>query len=433
MRVEVLNTGTELLLGSVVNTHLRLFAETLFPLGLRIQRQVTVPDGGAIAEALAESAGRTDIVLVTGGLGPTTDDITRETVAAWLGLELILDPAVLRMIEERFARRQLPMSPRNARQAQRPRDAVVLANPHGTAPGLYLPPMPLPRRTATGTSDASDNGPGQPVQSSPHLFLLPGPPRELQPMLQGAVVPILRRLAPPPGDVQMRVLRLAGVGESLVEERVGEALLALGLELGYCARPSEVDVRLIGSQEQVARGEAIVRAAWRGAVVSDDDRSLEEVVVNLLRQRGQTLATAESCTGGALAHRLTNVPGASQVFLAGFVTYANEAKVRDIGVDSSLLTSHGAVSAPVAGAMAEGARERANTDFALSTTGIAGPQGGTAEKPVGTVFIALAAKGAAPKIERHSFPRDRETFKAFVVQTALELLRQKLIATAEQA
>ena len=417
MRVELINTGTELLLGSVLNTHLRLFADALLPLGLRLQRQVTVPDGPAITEALAESARRADILLVTGGLGPTTDDITREAVAAWLGLELIVDAALLRAIEQRFASRQITMSPRNVRQAERPRDATVLPNPHGTAPGLYLPPMRLPP------------APGAPG-FSPHLFLLPGPPRELQPMLHHAVLPILRQIVPPPGDLEMRVLRIAGLGESLVEERIGRELLALGLELGYCARPSEVDVRLFGSPAQLSRGESIVRATLGDAVVSNDQRSLEQVVVELLRQHGRTLATAESCTGGALANRLTNVPGASRVFLAGFVTYANEAKIRDLGVDPALLASHGAVSGPVAAAMAEGARNHAATDFALSTTGIAGPDGGTAGKPVGTVFIALAAKGATPQIVQHTFPRDRETFKVFVVQTALELLRQKLIDSA---
>jgi len=282
MRVELLNTGTELLLGAVLNTHVRLFAEALFPLGLRIQRQITVPDGPAIRENLEQAAAHADIVLVTGGLGPTTDDITREAVAEWLGLPLEQDPEVLTAIGARFERRGLPMSLRNARQAERPRQATVLANPHGTAPGLYLPPQPAPGSSAR----------------SPHLFLLPGPPRELQPMLHDHVVPILRRLAPPAPDLQMRVLRLAGIGESAVEERVGEPLLALGLELGYCARPREVDVRLIGSAEMLARGEAIVRAAFPAELVSDDQRSLEKVVVDLLRARGQTIATADRAPVG---------------------------------------------------------------------------------------------------------------------------------------
>jgi nicotinamide-nucleotide amidase len=410
MRVEVINTGTELLLGSVLNSHLRSLSEVLFPLGLRIERQIAVPDGEAIRGAIAETAGRADVVFITGGLGPTTDDITRETVADWLGIEMIRDEAVMRSIEERFARRRLSMSPRNARQADHPREATVLPNAHGTAPGLYLPPLPVP-----GTS-----------LKSPHLFLLPGPPRELQPMLREAAEPILRRIAPLQ-DVRMRLLRIAGVGESAVEHRIGAELLALDLELGYCARPGEVDVRLIGAPEIVARAEAIVRAAFPARLVSDDHRSLEQVIVDLLTARGQTVATAESCTGGALAHRITNAPGASRVYSSGFVTYANAAKVRDLDVDAALLKKQGAVSERVAIAMCQGARRRAGADFALSTTGIAGPDGGSAEKPVGTVYVGFAGPNHAATAERHFFPTERETFKALVVQTALETLRRALV------
>ncbi len=408
MRVEILNTGTELLLGSVLNTHVRLFAEALFPMGLRIQRQVTVPDGNPIRDAIAETPGRAEIVLITGGLGPTTDDITRETVSEWLGLEMTRDASVVAAIEDRFARRGLTMTPRNLRQADRPAAATVLPNPNGTAPGLYLPPQPVPCRDGI---------------ASPHLFLLPGPPRELKPMLWDHVLPTLRGIAPPRGaDKNLRLLRLVGVGESMVEHEIGEALLALGLELGYCARPNEVDVRLIGTVEQLERGEAIVRDAFELELVSDDERTLEQVVVDELTSAGRTLATAESCTGGALAHRVTNVPGASKIFLAGFVTYANEAKTRDLGVPEEVIAAHGAVSEAVAAAMAEGARRRAGTDFGLSTTGIAGPDGGTAEKPLGTVWIGFSAAGGRPTAERHLFIREREAFKECVVQEALKRL-----------
>ncbi|MEO8352531.1 MAG: molybdopterin-binding protein, partial [Chthoniobacteraceae bacterium] len=248
MRVEILNTGTELLLGSVLNTHVRLFAEALFPMGLRIQRQVAVPDGNPIREAIAETPGRAEIVLITGGLGPTTDDITRDAVSEWLGLELTRDASVAAAIGDRFARRGLTMTPRNLRQADRPAAARVLPNPNGTAPGLYLPPQPVPDSAG---------------MLSPQLFLLPGPPRELKPMLWDHVLPILRGIVPIRADNQnLRLLRLVGVGESTVEHAVGEALLALGLELGYCARPNEVDVRMIGTIQQLERGESIVRAAF---------------------------------------------------------------------------------------------------------------------------------------------------------------------------
>ncbi len=409
MRVEILNTGTELLLGSVTNTHPKIFAEGLWPLGLRIERQVTVPDGGAgIRAALAETFGRADIVLLTGGLGPTTDDITREAVAELLGLEMIHDEGVMEAIRQRFARRGLEMSPRNARQAQRPREAVVLPNAHGTAPGLYLAPQV--------------HGAGR----TPHLFLLPGPPRELRPMFEESVLPILTKLLPPRPAVEMRVFRTAGLGESAVEEMVGERLLALGIELGYCARPGEVDLRTIGAAAVLDEAERIIREKLGPHLVSRDQRALEKVIVDRLAERGETLAIAESCTGGFIAHRVTNVPGASAVFLAGYVTYANAAKVAALGVEPALLEAHGAVSGEVARAMAEGARRTAGADHALATTGIAGPDGGSAEKPVGTVFLALATKLGATIIERHRFPAEREHFKNLTSQYALDLLRRRL-------
>ncbi len=404
MHVEVINTGTELLLGHVLNTHLRFLAEALFPLGLRIGRQVTVPDGLVIREALVEAAARAEILLVTGGLGPTTDDITRDVVADWLGLRLVHDEEIMRAIAERFARRGLALSARIGLQALRPPEATVLPNEHGTAPGLYLPP----------------------TARSPHLFLLPGPPRELHPMFTASVLPILQKVLPPRPELAMLNYRTAGLGESAVEELVGAPLLALGLEVGYCARPGEVDLRLIGSAEALARAEKIVAAQLGAQLVSRDQSSLEKVIVDRLSARGETLATAESCTGGLLAHRVTNVPGASAVFLEGFVTYANEAKTRALGVDAALLRAHGAVSREVAAAMAEGARTAAGVDHALATTGIAGPGGGSDAKPVGTVFIALATKLGPTTVEQHRFPTDRETFKDLTAQTALDLLRRRL-------
>ncbi len=409
MNVEVINTGTELLLGNVLNTHLKFLAEALFPLGLRIGRQVTVPDGDLIREAVVEAAARAEIVLITGGLGPTTDDITREIVAEWLGLELVHDEEIMRAIEARFARRAMQMSPRNRRQAQRPREAVVLWNHHGTAPGLYFPPVAMGGRM------------------SPHIFLLPGPPRELKPMFNESVLPILQKLLPERPAFALRSYRIAGMGESGVEELVGEPLLALGLEVGYCARPGEVDLRLIGGPEELARAEEMVVKKLGGHIVSRGGEELEKVVVDLLTARGETLAIAESCTGGFVAHRVTNVPGASAVFMQGFVTYANEAKTRALGVDAALIEAHGAVSAEVAAAMAEGARAAAGVDHALATTGIAGPGGGSEAKPVGTVFIALATKLGPTVVERHRYQHERETFKNLTAQTALDLLRRRLV------
>jgi nicotinamide-nucleotide amidase len=407
MRVIVINTGTELLLGDVLNSHLCFIAREIFPLGLRIDRQITVPDGEAIRNAIEESLGAADIIFITGGLGPTTDDITREITAELLGLKLAHDPEILRAIQERAARRGFRLTDRVARQADVPAGATVLPNEHGSAPGLYL-------------------AAGDP-KKRPHLFLLPGPPRELHPMFCDAVLPILRKIATTASQRACRIFRIAGVGESLVEEAIGEQLLALpNLELGYCARPGEMDVRLIADAAVLDQAERIVREKFGAAIFSTDGSGLAEAVVKLLIEQKQTLAVAESCTGGYLAHRITNIPGASAIFVAGYVTYSNEAKANALGVDPRLIAEHGAVSRQVATAMGEGAREKSGADFALATTGIAGPSGGTEEKPVGTVFIALAARDQPTTLQKRFFPDDRPTFKELTTQAALEMLRQRL-------
>ncbi len=408
MIVEVLNTGTELLLGEVVNTHAAWFGKQLFPLGLRISRQTTVPDGEAIRVALAECFKRADIVLVTGGLGPTTDDITREAVAGLLGLELVPDDDVRRKIEAMVAERGYTMRERMLRQTMVPTGAVVLSNDNGSAPGLYLPGKEAPR--------------------SPHLFLLPGPPRELQPMFAASVLPILRKLCGNAPVRECRVYRIVGLGESAVEECVGLGLEARGdLEVGYCARPNEVDLRLIGPPPILDEVEPKILTAVGSHLFSKKGENLEEWVVTRLRERGIHVTTAESCSGGLLAHRLTNIPGASEVFTHGFVTYANEAKTSELGVPPALIEAHGAVSEPVAVAMAEGALSKSSADFALSLTGIAGPGGGTEQKPVGLVFIGLARRGKPTLCKEYRFPRDRETFKQLATQTALDMLRHELI------
>lgn len=405
----MINTGTELLLGDVVNTHLAFIAQQILPLGLRVERQITVPDGDAIRSALSEELPRTEIVFVTGGLGPTTDDITREVTAELFGLELRHDATVMAAIEARAAARNFRITDRIPRQAQVPRGATVLPNEFGTAPGLYLPP-----------NLARDACP-------PHLFLLPGPPRELQPMFRTYVLPILGEIARGTDRFGARYYHLTGIGESHVEEAVGLALLQLGeVELGYCAKPGEVVVRVTGPQRALGAAENIIRDKFRDAIFATDETTLEEVVVRALAKSSATLTTAESCTGGLLAHRLTNVPGASSVLLAGYVTYSNAAKSEVLGVPAEVIAKRGAVSKEVASAMAEGARRRAAATWGIGITGIAGPTGGTPEKPVGTVFIALAGPDAAIVL-RERFPSDRQTFKQLATQTALDMLRKQLL------
>lgn len=404
----MINTGTELLLGDVLNTHLRFVAREIFPLGLRIERQLSVPDGAAIRDALAESM-VFDLVFVTGGLGPTTDDVTREAIAELLGLEFEENAEIANAIRHRLTSRGWKLTDRILRQALVPRNAIILPNHHGTAPGLYFPKNP--------------------ATCSPHIFALPGPPRELHPMVIESVLPILREIASGKTVHEYRNYRIAGMGESLVEEAIGTQLLAIpGIELGYCARPGEVDLRLIGDRDSVAQADAILQSVLKNSIFSLEKEELEHVVVRMLTRRRETVATAESCTGGLLAHRLTNVPGASKVFPGGYVVYANEVKANSLGVDPVLIKRHGSVSKEVAAAMAEAARARTEATHALATTGIAGPDGGSAKKPVGTVYIALASDGAETLVRRFNFASDRETFKQMATQAALNLLREQLLA-----
>jgi nicotinamide-nucleotide amidase len=408
VRVVVINTGTELLLGDVVNTHLAFIGGEIFSLGLRVERQVSVPDGTAIRDALGENLGRAEIIFVTGGLGPTTDDITREITAELLGLKLVPDPVLAESITERLRSRGIRLTDRILRQAQVPDGARVLPNEYGSAPGLYL---------AAGLARAIP---------SPHLFLLPGPPRELEPMFLQYVLPILKQVVRRDQEIVYRNYRIVGMGESYVEEAVGPQLLAIaGLELGYCARMGEVDLRIIGSTTVLEEAEAIVQAKLAKFIFSTQRENLETVIVRQLAARKATLAVAESCTGGFLAHRLTNVPGVSEVFLAGYITYSNAAKTAALGVPAALIAEYGAVSDAVAGAMAEGARNKSGAHFALATTGVAGPGGGTLQKPVGTAYVALA-DGEEPIVRHLFFPSDRETFKQLATQTALNVLRERI-------
>jgi nicotinamide-nucleotide amidase len=416
MVVELINTGTELMLGRVLNTHQQWLCRELADRGWMVERQVAVADHGPdIERAVREALSRADLVIVTGGLGPTSDDITRDLIAQLLDRKLREDEAVLGHISRFFEVRHRPMPERTRVQALVPEGAVVLANPHGTAPGLAIEVRPNPLRKEGRAS---------------WLVMLPGPPRELRPMFRDSVVPLLQRVLPPPGEFVCRTLRATGIGESVVEQRVGaplQKLIEAGLELGYCSRPGQVDVRLAtrGAKELVSQAEEIVRDRLGAHIFSAEDEELEAVIIRRLAEREETLALAESCTGGCIANRLTNVPGASAVLLAGLVTYSNETKQKFLGVAVETLAEHGAVSEAVARQMAEGARKQTGATYALSVTGIAGPSGGTPAKPVGTVFIGLAGPFETV-VERGFNPYDRETFKQVTAQQALDLLRRKV-------
>ena len=420
MIVELINTGSELMLGRVLNTHQQWLCRQLADLGYIVTRQVAVPDTGKdIEQAVREALARADLVIATGGLGPTSDDLTRDLVAQLLGKVLREDTVVLAHISHIFERLKRPMPERARVQALVPEGATVLHNPHGTAPGLAMEVRPNPFRAG-----------GQPSW----LIMLPGPPRELRPMFTESVVPLLQRALPLAGSFVCRTLRTTGIGESVVEEKIGGPLqhwVEAGLDLGYCARPGQVDVRLAArgddAERQVSGAEAVVRGLLSSHIYGAEDEELETVIVRMLTERKATLALAESCTGGGIANRITNVPGASVVLLAGLVTYSNAAKQKFLGVRAETLDQHGAVSKPVAREMAEGARQQTQADYALSVTGIAGPSGGAPGKPVGTVFIGLASP-TGTLVERSLNPYDRETFKQVTAQQALELLRRTILS-----
>ncbi len=405
------------MLGRVLNTHQQWLCRQLADRGYVVNRQVAVADTSRdIEEAVREALGRADLIITTGGLGPTSDDLTRDLIARLIGRELREDAAVLAHIKSFFEVRRRAMPERTAVQAMVPDGAMVLPNPHGTAPGLAIELRPNGLRPGGETT---------------WLIMLPGPPRELRPMFTDSVAPLLARVLPLEQRFVCRTLRATGIGESVVQERIGpslEAFVKAGLDLGYCARLGQVDVRLAAhgaeAEKMVREAERIVYRQIGSRIFGVEDEELETILIQTLTARKQTLAVAESCTGGLISHLLTNVPGASAVLLAGLVTYSNASKQKLLGVREETLTEHGAVSEAVAREMAEGARRETKSDFAISVTGIAGPSGGTPDKPVGTVFIGVAGPFGS-NVEKNFNPYDRATFKQVTAQQALDLLRRK--------
>jgi nicotinamide-nucleotide amidase len=416
--IEIINTGSELMLGRVLNTHQQWLCRQLTDAGYAVDRQTAVADRPAdIRQTVTEALGRAAVVITTGGLGPTTDDLTREVIAELVGSPLREDPATLQRIQDWFALRKRQAPPSVRIQATVPEGAVIVANRNGTAPGLIM------------EVDGSRFGS---TRAKVWLVMLPGPPRELRPMFRDQVLPWLKEAHPLAQPYTAHTLKTTGLGESAAQELIAPALVDLvqqGLEIGYCARTGEVDLRFAARQTNAAA--LVVEAERRVIPILDqylfgrEEDSLEGTVVRMLTDRKATLAVAESCTGGLLAHRITNVPGASEVFKGGAITYSNELKLRLTGVKPETLAAHGAVSEATAREMAEGARERFGADYALAITGIAGPGGGSEAKPVGTVFVALAHGGGTEAIRSFN-TYDRETFKNVTAQQALELLRRRI-------
>lgn len=383
MHIELVTVGTELLLGFTVDTNGAEIGRALAAVGVRVVRRTAVADDvGAIRDAVATALRRTGAVITTGGLGPTADDITKSAVAALFGARLQFDPAVWADVEERFARFGRVPTPSNRGQAEVPEGAVVLPNRWGTAPGLWL-----------------EGDPGL-------VIMLPGVPVEMRNILATSVVPRLAERGGGAGVIRSVTVRTTGIGESTLAERLGDIDEVLApLSLAYLPGFGSVDLRVtawnLPPEEadrllESAAGLLAERAGHYAYGRGDDD--LAELILADLRRRGWTIAVAESCTGGLLGGRLTAIPGSSSQFVGGVVAYADDTKQRLLGVSPELLAAHGAVSEPVARQMAIGATRALGADVAVSVTGIAGPDGGSAEKPVGTVWLGFALPDGADAV-----------------------------------
>jgi len=424
MRAAILAVGSELLGTDRLDTNSLRITAALERHGAELHAKGVIGDSETeIADAIRASLERHDLVLVTGGLGPTADDVTREAAAAALGRGLHADQEVGAAIERRFREHGLRMPEINRRQALIVDGAEVLANRRGTAPG---------QRLTAGNGST--------------LFLFPGVPVELDGMIEVYLEPWLAARSGGAGR-ETATLKIACMPESAVEERVSPAYDEFGREhITILASPSDIRLRVTaeGTEEERARKVSVITArlaelAGDAVYARCEEDTMEAVVGGLLRDAGRTLATAESCTGGLVAERVTRVPGSSDYFVGGEVTYTDELKVRQLGVPPSLLAEHGAVSEPVARAMAEGVRQALGSDFGIGITGVAGPGGGSAAKPVGTVHIALAGpvfgldkdgkdnKDIAVEHRKVRFPGDRERVRQHAAQLALEMLRRRLL------
>jgi len=411
LTAEIIAIGSELLSSSRTDTNSLWLTDQLNRIGIDVKLKTIVGDDDArLEEVVKDAVKRSRVVISTGGLGPTEDDITRKVVARALGKRLSLDEKVLEEIRERFRSFGIANMPeRNSRQAMVITGAEVLSNPNGSAPGLYL------------------------EHEGCAVALMPGPPREMKPMFENHVRARLEKLA---GDTRFatRVLRVSGLGESAVDEKIAPIYTKYeNPQTTILFNSSEIEIHLKAHGRTEADAEALIddlslkiEKELGNSAFSFRGETMEEVVGRRLAMTEFTVAVAESCTGGLIAQRLTSVPGSSKYFIEGVVTYSNESKTRLLGVDKKLIKEFGAVSQQVARDMARGVRHRAKTDFGLAVTGVAGPGGGTEEKPVGLVYIALA-DDAHTEHKKLTIPGDRELVRWRASQAALDMLRRRLI------
>lgn len=411
MIVEIIAVGTEIILGNIVNTNAAFLSEQCAKLGLSLYYHTAVGDNRErLTEALQNGLKRSDILIVTGGLGPTDDDLTKETAADVMNRQLILDEPSKKKIEEYFKSRfkgSIPLN--NYKQAYIPENAIILENDNGTAPGVIM--------EAEGKS----------------MILLPGPPNELVPMFLNKTVPYLKNKSD--SIIFSKTVKLCGAGESAVEMELKDLIEKQdNPTIATYAKTGEVHIRITAKAESKEAAKALIKPVLQeienrfasSIYTEEEDITLEAAVVALLEKNHLTMATAESCTGGLLAGRLINVPGISDVFMQGFITYSNKAKRKLLGVKKGTLLKYGAVSEKTAKEMAKGGALASKTEVCVAVTGIAGPDGGTEEKPVGLVYIGCCVHGKTTVREYH-FSGNRAMIREKTVAAALSLLRECLL------
>jgi len=411
MNAEIITIGTELILGQITDTNFAYIAERLAEAGINLYYKTSVGDNEKrILETLKLALSRSDAVIITGGLGPTVDDVTRTVLVKALNLKLVLNEHVLKYLQNYFEQRKIKMSQNNVSQALVPNGATIVENKNGTAPGLIIP------------------------YGKKYVIVLPGVPREMKPMLTETVIPFLKTTFVVEGVIKSRVLKTFGLGESRVDELIGDLFrLSENPTIALLASSTEVKVRLTARAKNESEAETLlsgleikIRERLDMNIFAVDDETMEKNVGMLLTMQGLTLATAESCTGGLVASKITDVPGSSKYFIHGVVCYSNESKINSLGVKQLTLDMHGAVSKQVAEEMAEGIMRRTGAHLGLGITGIAGPGGATETKPVGLVYIALAADSELISRE-YLFSGSRLQIKERASQSALDLIRRFLL------
>ena len=413
MNAEVVSIGDELLIGQVINTNQAYIAEKLNSVGISVKQMITVGDDHEeILSALRSAWDTSDVVTVTGGLGPTHDDVTRAAICGFFGVDLVQDENALANIRQLFASRGLPITRTNEDQAMVPRGCAVIPNNHGTAPGYFF------------------------ERDGKYMIVMPGVPYEMTDMVESFIIPhFVRKITG--SHFRHKTLKTTGIVESILAEHIGDVSELFpqksGITLAYLPGPLGVRLRISvksaskeAAEQKISDVEQKIRGKAQKYIYGENDEELEEVVGKLLTERGLKIAVAESCTGGLIADRITNVSGSSQYFERGFVTYSNQSKTEELGVSESILRQHGAVSREVAVAMAEGARKVADTHIAVSTTGIAGPTGGSEEKPVGLIWMGFSSIERTFAMKFH-FGNNRRRFKERASQAALELVRRVLL------